>query len=86
VGGIPEVVVDGETGMLVEPRQPRQMASAVVRLLKSAAARREMGEAGRARVLARFTVERMVGETMDVYERVAGTVREAGRGRPPAAG
>ena len=50
VGGIPEVVVDGETGMLVEARQPRQLASAIVRLLKSPAARREMGEAGRARV------------------------------------
>jgi glycosyltransferase involved in cell wall biosynthesis len=85
VGGIPEVVVDGETGMLVEPKQPRQMASAIVRLLKSGAARREMGEAGRARVLARFTVERMVAQTMDVYERVAGTVRGAGSPRPPAA-
>jgi glycosyltransferase involved in cell wall biosynthesis len=85
VGGIPEVVVDGETGMLVEARQPRQLASAIVRLLKSPAARREMGEAGRARVQARFTVERMVAETMDVYERVAGTVRGAGSPRPPAA-
>jgi glycosyltransferase involved in cell wall biosynthesis len=85
VGGIPEVVVDGETGMLVEPKQPRQMASAIVRLLKSGAARRQMGEAGRARVLARFTVERMVAQTMDVYERVAGTVRGAGSPRPPAA-
>jgi glycosyltransferase involved in cell wall biosynthesis len=86
VGGIPEVVVDGETGMLVDPRNPRQMASAIVRLLRSAAARRAMGEAGRARVQARFTVERMVAETMDVYQRVVGTAREAGKRSPPAAG
>jgi glycosyltransferase involved in cell wall biosynthesis len=85
VGGIPEVVVDGETGMLVEPRQPRQMASAIVRFLKSATARREMGAAGRARVEARFTVERMVAETMGVYERVVGRLRGAGSGNRPAA-
>jgi len=84
VGGIPEVVVDGETGLLVPPRQPPQMAAAIVRLLKSAAARRDMGAAGRARVQARFTVQRMVAETMAVYERVAGTGRGADSGRPPA--
>jgi glycosyltransferase involved in cell wall biosynthesis len=84
VGGIPEVVADGETGLLVPPRQPPQMAAAIVRLLKSAAARRDMGAAGRARVQARFTVQRMVAETMAVYERVAGTGRGADSGRPPA--
>src|SRR3990170_4798826 len=45
-GGIPEVVEDGETGMLVPPRDHDAMASAIVRLLKDEPLRRRMGEAG----------------------------------------
>ena len=45
-GGIPEVVVDGETGFLVPPRDHEAMADAIVRLLKDDALRRRMGEAG----------------------------------------
>lgn len=71
-GGIPEVVVDGETGLLVPPRDARAMAAALVRLLTDERLRRQIAEAGRARVEARFTVERMVQQTLDVYARVAG--------------
>lgn len=69
-GGIPEVVVDGETGILVPPRDHAAMAAAIVRLLADPALRAEMGAAGQARVRRRFTVERMVAETLTVYERV----------------
>ena len=48
-GGIPEVVVDGETGFLVPPRDHEAMADAIVRLLKDEGLRQQMGEAGRAR-------------------------------------
>ena len=68
-GGIPEVVVDGETGFLVPPRDPEAMAERLVRLLKDPALRARMGEAALARARARFTVERMVEETSAVYER-----------------
>lgn len=68
-GGIPEVVVDGETGYLVPPRDPTLMADRLVRLLKDAPLRARMGEAGLARARARFTVERMVEETNAVYAR-----------------
>jgi L-malate glycosyltransferase len=71
VGGIPEVVVDGETGFLVPPRDHDAMAGAIVRLLTDEPLRRRMGEAGRARVRARFSAERMVQDTMKVYQRVA---------------
>jgi glycosyltransferase involved in cell wall biosynthesis len=81
-GGIPEVVEDGGTGLLVEPRDHRELAAAIVRLLTDESGRRAMGEAGRARVCARFTVERMVAETAAVYARVAGTVRAEGTARP----
>src|SRR5437870_2637253 len=77
-GGIPEIVEDGETGVLVAPRDHTAMAEAIVRLLRDDARRRQMGDAGFARVQARFTVERMVAETAAVYARVAGRVHAAG--------
>jgi glycosyltransferase involved in cell wall biosynthesis len=71
-GGIPEVVADGETGLLVPPRDQASMANAIVTLLNDAPRRGQMGLAGLARVRDRFTVERMVAETAAVYARVAG--------------
>jgi glycosyltransferase involved in cell wall biosynthesis len=70
-GGIPEVVIDGETGFLVPPRDHDAMAGAIVKLLKDDALRYGMGKAGRARVQTVFSAERMVQETLRVYERVA---------------
>ncbi len=69
-GGIPEVVAGGETGILVPPRNHEAMAQAIVRLLTDAPLRRTMGEAGLARVREHFSAERMVQETLHVYERV----------------
>ena len=83
-GGIPEIVDDGRTGVLVEPRDHAAMAREIVRLLRDDDLRRRMGEAGLARVSERFTVERMVAETAAVYERVAGTRRAADSARQPA--
>ncbi|MBM3471624.1 MAG: glycosyltransferase family 4 protein [Armatimonadetes bacterium] len=70
VGGVPEAVVDGETGLLVPPGDPAALASALDRLLTDPALRRRMGEAGRRRALEHFTEERMLTETAAVYERV----------------
>jgi L-malate glycosyltransferase len=69
-GGIPEVVVDGVTGVLVAPRDHAGMAAAIVTLLRDPALRERMGSAGLARALERFTAERMVSETLGVYERL----------------
>jgi glycosyltransferase involved in cell wall biosynthesis len=85
-GGIPEVVEDGVTGILVEPRDHHALATAIVKLIKDEQSRQRMAAAGFERVSARFTVERMVAETAKVYARVAGrphaadTARPAGRG------
>lgn len=81
-GGIPEVVADGETGVLVPPRDGAALADAIVRLLNDRAARETMGRAGLARVRERFSAERMVRETAAVYERMAGTARPADSVRP----
>ena len=70
-GGIPEVVVDGQTGLLVPPRDHHAMAAALVRLLNDETLRQRMGAAGRTRVRQVFSVEEMVRRTMDVYQRVA---------------
>ena len=70
-GGIPEVVVDGETGLLVPPRDHQAMATAIVRLLKDHQLRMRMGNAGSARVRQKFSAERMVQGTLRVYESVA---------------
>ncbi len=70
VGGIPEVVVDGETGLLVPPRDPAAMAAALVRLLADRGLREQMGAAGLGRVRARFSAETMVKNTLKVYQQV----------------
>jgi L-malate glycosyltransferase len=69
-GGIPEIVADGVTGLLVPPRDHGALAAAIVRMLKDDAARRRLGDAGFARVNDRFTVERMVENTANVYSRI----------------
>lgn len=69
-GGIPEAVVDGETGLLVPPEDPAALAAAIVRLLADRALAEKLGAAGRARVLERFTVDAMVEGTLAVYRGV----------------
>ena len=69
-GGMPEVVQDGNTGILVPPRDDRALADGIIRLLKDAALRERMGAAGLALAQARFSAERMVADTVRVYEEI----------------
>jgi L-malate glycosyltransferase len=82
-GGIPEIVEDGVNGLLVPPRDHAELAHVIVRTLKDAGLRRRLGEAGFARVRERFTVERMVAQTSEVYARAAGRHHAAGTERLP---
>ncbi|MDR7545120.1 MAG: glycosyltransferase [Armatimonadota bacterium] len=70
VGGIPEAVADGETGILVPPGDARALAEAVERLAADPHLRRKMGAAGRRRAEACFTEARMLAESADVYARL----------------
>ena len=70
VGGIPEVVEDGRTGLLVPPRDASALGSAIVRLLRDPSLAGRLADAGRARVEQRFTADRMVQDTLDVYRRL----------------
>jgi L-malate glycosyltransferase len=85
-GGIPEVVDAGVTGMLVPPRDHHALAADIAKLLRDEALRRQMGDAGFARVRERFTVERMVAETSAVYARAAGRPHVTDSDRPSAHG
>jgi glycosyltransferase involved in cell wall biosynthesis len=70
-GGIPEAVMHGETGLLVPPAEPRELAGAIVRLLKDPVSRKRMGDAGHARVADHFGVGRMLEGTLGAYRRAA---------------
>jgi len=74
VGGVPEVMVDRETGFLVPARDHEAMAERIVHLLKNDTLRARMGEAALRHARERFTVERMVAGTADVYATLRSTV------------
>jgi glycosyltransferase involved in cell wall biosynthesis len=67
VGGIPELVEDGVTGLLVEPGDVNGLRAAVERLLADPRLRRRMGRAGRERIIERCSLEAVTAATLDVY-------------------
>jgi glycosyltransferase involved in cell wall biosynthesis len=73
VGGIPEVVVDGETGLLVEPENPGALAGAIRRLLADPDLAARMGQAGRERARQVFSAGRMAELTAALYEELVRT-------------
>jgi glycosyltransferase involved in cell wall biosynthesis len=68
VGGIPEVVDNGKTGVLVSPRDSDALAQAIVALLKHEEKRHRMGMLGRERVLSRFTAQHSASQLEALYE------------------
>ncbi len=67
VSAAPEIVVDGETGLLVSPDDPGALADALTTLLADRAKAGSLGESGYARARGEFSVERMAKRTADVY-------------------
>jgi glycosyltransferase involved in cell wall biosynthesis len=68
-GGIPEIVVDGETGLLAEREDPEALGDVIVRLATDRALADRLAAGGRRRV-EDFSVERLTDRTIEVYERV----------------
>lgn len=67
VGGIPEAVVDGVTGLLVPPEQPLRLADAILCLVEDRSARLRMGVAGYARVRQHFTIKAQMAALESLY-------------------
>jgi glycosyltransferase involved in cell wall biosynthesis len=72
IGGIPEVVTDGETGLLVGVSDAEGLSAAIERLAADAELRHRMGEAARRRVERDFTIEVHARRIMELYDEVLG--------------
>jgi glycosyltransferase involved in cell wall biosynthesis len=75
IGGNPEVVVDGVTGLLVPPKNPSELARAICRVIETRGMAGAMGRAGRQRVSDRFSNDRMIAATQHLYQDLLGRVR-----------
>ena len=67
VGGLPEMVEDGRTGYLVPPRDEKELAFAIIRLLQDSALRRELGRNARNKIEAECAPEIIARKTLEVY-------------------
>ena len=73
IGGIPDIIIDGETGLLVPPGDPAALAQAIARLAGDAALAARLGEAGRRHVAARFSWKAVLAAWEQCYAAAAGT-------------
>jgi glycosyltransferase involved in cell wall biosynthesis len=70
IDGVREVILSGETGILVPPKNPAALAAAVILLLGDRDLALKLGENARREIPGRFSIERMIGETGSLYEEV----------------
>ncbi len=70
--GVPEINRHGETGLIVEPKAPAELAGALRQLLNDEALRQRMGRAGRKRALEEYSAERMAEQVQEVYSETLG--------------
>jgi glycosyltransferase involved in cell wall biosynthesis len=68
VGGVPEAIKDGESGLLIDPGNVEQLAESIVRLLLDEELAREMGENGKIYVKSRFDIKKNVTQITNIYE------------------
>ena len=78
VGSVPEMIVDGESGLLCEPGDLEAFASAALRLLQDEELRRRMGAAGREHIHSEFREEIMIEQYFRLFERITGKRQERG--------
>lgn len=77
VDGIPEVVAEGVTGLLVDPGNVEQLGAAIVRLLRDEALAKRMGEAGRQRVSTQFSHSAMARAYESLYEKLCAAIPDS---------
>ncbi len=78
-GALPEAVDDGVTGLIVPPRDPTALASAIVRLLQDKQLRDRLGEAGRRKLETELSPAAVIVQTLEVYEGAIAEFAAAGR-------
>jgi len=78
VGGIPEVVADGETGVLVPPDDPAALAEALNALVRDPGRAAAMGRAGRERAVTEFSWEAVAAQTVALYAELAHSQKRQG--------
>ena len=70
VGGVPEIVVNGETGVLVPAGDAESLAKAVIQIIDKPVLAREMGEKGRQRAEKMFSIEQNISQTEETYTEI----------------
>ena len=75
-GGTRELVVDGETGLLVPPANPDAVAAKIEYLLDNPTIAKRLGEAGEARLRREFSITKMIEETIQLYKRATANSKE----------
>jgi glycosyltransferase involved in cell wall biosynthesis len=79
LAGIPELVVDGQTGVLVSPGDTTALTQALEQLLRDAELRLRYGRAGRARIEQHFRIEQTVAPLIELFETAARATRKSGQ-------
>jgi glycosyltransferase involved in cell wall biosynthesis len=74
VGGLRDLVVDGETGLVVPPRDPQALRTALKRLLSDRELRHRLGRGGRKRARERFSWAAVSDATLQAYAEATGTM------------
>lgn len=83
VGGMVDTVRDGETGVLVNPSDPDDLARGIIQMLRDPERARSLGRSGRQLILERFTLRRTVADLAELYERSAFKDKKRRRGYNP---
>ncbi|MCM8826811.1 MAG: glycosyltransferase, partial [Candidatus Omnitrophica bacterium] len=71
IPGPSEIVLDGETGLLVPPCNPQALAEVIIKLLDNSTLAKKMGEAGRKRVEEVFEIKKTVRKIEEIYEEIS---------------
>jgi len=70
VGGVQEIIKDGENGLVIPPKHPEELAQAILRLYRNQKLRRKLGEKARKTILDRYTAEKVVNQYLETFESV----------------
>jgi len=75
-GAIPDIIVENETGLLVPPGDADAQASAIIQLLANPGQARALGESGKRRAAAKYSIERQIGQLAALYDEIASLERK----------